>query len=280
MKKLISKFIRIAASGVTIDGREITRKQIEEMAASYDPKVYGARINTEHFRGLIPGGPFDALGDVVSLKAEEIKDGGELDGEMGLYAQLAPLPALVAMNQAGQKLYTSIEMMTNFAKSGKAYLVGLACTDSPASQGTEMLEFNAAGSDVIAGPSHEVTLDFSEESSKDDTGEGKPTLLSRIQEILKPKKKADDERFTDIDSAVTTIAQSQQESLDTIDQLSRDLEETTSNFTTLHQAHEKLQSDFTALQTQLEGTPGFSQTPRQPASGGDGDGDGKVVTSC
>lgn len=278
MKKLLSKFFRVAVEGDTIDGREITRKQIEEMAASYDPKRYGARIFTEHFRGLLPGGPFDALGDVAALKAEAIKEGGDLDGKLGLYAQLAPLPSLLKINEAGQKVYTSIEVATNFAKSGKAYFVGLAVTDSPASQGTEMLAFGADGGDIFAGPSHEVTLDFSEESSTEVEREGKPTLLSRVTGMLSRKNKADDERFADIDQAVTAVAQSQQSALDTIEQLEGQLEAATGNFTTLQTAHNDLLGKFNALQTKLEGTPGFSQTPRQPASGGDGD--GKVVTSC
>jgi hypothetical protein len=54
------------------------------------------------------------------------------------------------MNKAGQKLYTSIEISPNFAGTNKAYLVGLAVTDSPASLGTEMLAFAAAQGTVAA----------------------------------------------------------------------------------------------------------------------------------
>jgi len=274
-KKLLSKFIRVAVEGDTIDGREISRQHIEEMASSYDPKVYGARIWPEHFRGLIPGGPFDALGDVTELKSEEIKEGSELDGKLGLYAQLAPLPKLIDINKAGQKVYTSMEMLTNFAKTGKAYFVGLAVTDTPASQGTQMLAFGADGGDVIAGPSHEVSLDFTEESSTEETREGTPNLFNRVTGLLSRKGKKDDERFSDIDSAVTAVAESQQEAIETIESLSGKLEEATTNYTTLQTAHEKLQSDFTALQQKLEGTAGF--TPERPAASG---GSGQQVTDC
>lgn len=44
----------------------------------------------------------------------------------------------------GQKLFTSMEVSTKFADTGKAYLVGLGATDDPASLGTEMLAFSAS----------------------------------------------------------------------------------------------------------------------------------------
>ncbi len=44
----------------------------------------------------------------------------------------------------GQKLFTSMEVSPKFADTGKAYLVGLAATDDPASLGTEMLTFSAS----------------------------------------------------------------------------------------------------------------------------------------
>jgi hypothetical protein len=37
-----------------------------------------------------------------------------------------------------------MEVNTSFADTGKAYLVGLAATDDPASLGTEMLQFSAS----------------------------------------------------------------------------------------------------------------------------------------
>ena len=70
-----SKWFRVATEGATTDGREITRAEIQQMAASYDrEKTYGARVWLEHYRGTVPGGPFDALGDVLALKAEENED--------------------------------------------------------------------------------------------------------------------------------------------------------------------------------------------------------------
>ena len=59
----------IGVSGETVDGRQISAKELEEMAAQYDPEIYGARINLEHFKFLFPqwdGG----YGDVMALKTE------------------------------------------------------------------------------------------------------------------------------------------------------------------------------------------------------------------
>lgn len=135
------KWFRIAVSGQTTDGREIQREWIEQMAASYDPSVYGARINVEHMRGFMPDGDFGAYGDVLALKAETITVNGE--DKLALFAQIKPNDKLKVLNAKNQKIYTSVEIDTNFAKTGKAYLVGLAVTDSPASLGTEMLTFCA-----------------------------------------------------------------------------------------------------------------------------------------
>ena len=49
-KKLRSKFFRVAVEGATTDGRVIERQHITDMAASYDPQLYGARIWVEHLR--------------------------------------------------------------------------------------------------------------------------------------------------------------------------------------------------------------------------------------
>ena len=133
-----SKFFRVATEGATTDGRKIERKWIEQMAKNFNRATYAARVWLEHYRGTVPGGPFDALGDVIAVEARTVED-----GKLALFAQIEPLPTLVEMNKKKQKLYTSIEVHPEFADSGEAYLSGLAVTDSPASLGTEMLAFAA-----------------------------------------------------------------------------------------------------------------------------------------
>ena len=138
-----SKFFRVATEGATTDGREIQRSWIEQMAKNFNREKYGARVWLEHMRGMLPESAFAALGDVLAVEARTVED-----GKLALFAQIEALPALVAMNKAKQKIYTSIEVDPNFAKTGEAYLTGLAVTDSPASLGTEVLKFAAGNPDA------------------------------------------------------------------------------------------------------------------------------------
>ncbi|WP_269792397.1 GPO family capsid scaffolding protein [Stenotrophomonas sp. Iso1] len=141
-KKFRSKFFRVAVEGATCDGRNIERQDIEDMAATYDPVVYGARIWMEHIRGILADSAFRAYGDVLALKSEEVDINGSK--KLALFAQIQPTDDLINMvNVLKQKMFTSIEIAPKFADSGKAYLCGLAVTDSPASLGTEMLTFAA-----------------------------------------------------------------------------------------------------------------------------------------
>lgn len=128
----ITEWRIIGVSGATCDGREISAQELKEMAESYDPEIYGARINLEHYRFLWDSWN-GAYGDVIELKTEK----WEKDpSKTALLAKLSVLPALQEVWDKGDKLYTSMEIQSNFADTGKAYLVGLAITDSPASLGT------------------------------------------------------------------------------------------------------------------------------------------------
>jgi len=124
-------WVKVCTSGNTIDGRNISSQDIEDMAAAYRPEEYTAVINYEHYNWA---GNF---GTVLELKAEKNKA-----GEMCLFAILEPNKHLMDLNAEGQKVFTSIELQPNFADTGKAYLSGLALTDSPASRGTTQLNFS------------------------------------------------------------------------------------------------------------------------------------------
>ena len=137
------KKFRVAVSGSTVDGRTIDDKMLREMAEDYKPATYGARINMEHIRGYSPDGPFNAYGDVTALSVEEVdvEIGGNTERRLALFAEGEGLDNLVELTKKGQKVYPSIEIEPNFAGKGRAYLMGLAITDSPASLGTERLQF-------------------------------------------------------------------------------------------------------------------------------------------
>lgn len=138
-----TKFFRVAVEGDTVDGRKIERSWLSDIAATYNRETYGARINMEHIRGITDKAPFKAYGDVLAVRTAEVElsIGGKPVKKLALEAQLDVDDDLVEMNRKGQKIYTSIEVQPNFANTGKANLVGLAVTDSPASLGTEVLSF-------------------------------------------------------------------------------------------------------------------------------------------
>ena len=182
-----SKFFRVATEGATTDGREIQRSWIEQMAKNFNREKYGARVWLEHMRGMLPESAFAALGDVLAVEARAVED-----GKLALFAQIEALPALVAMNKAKQKIYTSIEVDPNFAKSGEAYLTGLAVTDSPASLGTEVLKFAAGNPDAspFKGKKHSDGALFSaavetELGLEGDSESIANTLITKFSDLLK-----------------------------------------------------------------------------------------------
>lgn len=131
-KNKVTDWRIIGVSGDTMDGRQISAAELKQMAESYDPAVYGARINLEHCYYTFPGWA-GGYGDVLELKAEPWhKD----ESRTALLARLSVLPNLQELWDSGEKIYTSMEIASDFAKSGRAYLVGLAITDRPASLGT------------------------------------------------------------------------------------------------------------------------------------------------
>lgn len=146
MAKKITDWFKVATAGRAIDGRVIKESWLQDMADTYDAAAqYCAMIWPEHYR-------FANAGTVAAVKAE--KD--EL-GRLSLYCKLEPNQLLMDYNASGQKLFTSIEVLDNFAKTGRAYLGGLGITDQPASLGTDRLAFSQIpagehGSLVISEP--------------------------------------------------------------------------------------------------------------------------------
>lgn len=134
----------LATAGSTVDGRTIDEKLLKEMASSYDPKTYGARLNIEHIRGISGDKPFRSYGDVLELSTAEVdvNFNGKTEKRLGLFGVFDVTDDAKALNDAGQKVYPSIEIEDNFAGKGFAYLMGCALTDSPASIATQRLQFN------------------------------------------------------------------------------------------------------------------------------------------
>lgn len=219
-----SKKFRVATEGATTDGRIIERSWIEQMAKNYDPKKYGARVNMEHIKGYTPDSPFKRYGDVISLSTSE-----NSEGKLELFAVIDPTDDLVKMTTKDrQKVYTSIEVNPKFADTGEAYLVGLAVTDDPASLGTEMLQFSAkAENNPLAKRKFDQdnlfteAIEFTLELEDDSTGliEG---FAAKIKGMVSAFKRSSDTNFTELQDAITVIAESQQALLEKYNQLSSD----------------------------------------------------------
>ena len=262
------KKFRVAVSGNTVDGREIQPQHLRDAAANYSPEVYGARVNIEHYLSMFPGSDFGAMGDVVALSTEDITD-GPLAGRTALYAEIEPSDRMVQMTNKGQKVYSSIELHPQFALNGKAYVVGLAMTDTPASLGTERLKFAAQQrASVMAFNNQQGEAPMFTEALEAEvielaaqrSDEGKQ-WFNRVMGILGKGQKTDDQRFGQVRQAVEAVAQSQ---VDLGEQFSTAEQERQQD----KAAIQKLTTELAALRQQLEGTDGnFSQRPA--AGGGD-----------
>ncbi|HIC5961518.1 TPA: GPO family capsid scaffolding protein [Salmonella enterica subsp. enterica serovar Litchfield] len=284
MAKKVSKFFRIGVEGDTCDGRIISASDIQEMADTFDPRVYGCRINLEHIKSVFPDSPFKRYGDVVELKAEKIEDDSALNGKLALFAKISPSDDLVAMNKALQKVYTSMEIAPNFSNSGKCYLVGLAVTDDPASLGTEYLEFcrNAKHNPLNrfkVNPENLISAATLAELEFEDQPETVFTALTdKVKAIFSRKQVSDDARMNDVHEAVTAVSEHVQTNLTAQDKRISDMETALATFKQeLTGKVEETSQAFSALKTTLDKTESFSQPRRTKASGGGGD---ELLTDC
>lgn len=260
-----SKKFCIATEGATTDGRTIERDMLEQMAANYDPKKYGARINMEHIKGYAATSEFRRFGDVLSLSTAE----GD-DGKLRLYAVIDPTDELVTMtNKDRQKVYTSMEVNPNFADTGEAYLVGLAVTDDPASLGTEMLKFSATATKnpLAKRKTHSDNL-FTEATEAvieldDDTQSALEGFSAKIKGMLAKFSSRTDSNTAELQTAIQTIAESQTTLLEQFNKL----ETGSQQYATLKSDLEKLSADHQALVITLGQQP--NSPPRDRTPGGD-----------
>lgn len=174
----------LATAGSTVDGRNIDEKMLKEMASSYDPKTYGARLNIEHIRGISGDKPFRSYGDVLELSTAEVdvNFNGKTEKRLGLFGTFDVTDDAKTLNDAGQKVYPSIEIEDNFGGKGFAYLMGCALTDSPAAIATDRLQFNRSLPGTIKLSRDEAALlEFAEDKSG---GEDGGTFLTGLKGIL------------------------------------------------------------------------------------------------
>ncbi|EPP7681006.1 GPO family capsid scaffolding protein [Yersinia enterocolitica] len=270
----LSKFFRVAVEGATTDGRVINRQDLLDIALSYDPKVYGARVDLEHYKSPYPDSVFRCYGDIPAVKTEEISEGA-LKGKLALFAQIDPTDELLTLNKSRQKVYSSIQFDPNFANSGRAYLKGLALTDDPASLGTELLQFCAkqvaeSKPNPLAGRKHspdclftaleETFIEFEEVQAADDTSK---KFTAKIKELLFGAEKKTDGNLDDIRQAVQLVAESQKTVLENQQQFAANQRE----ITDLKSQVSQLSISLTTVTTKLQSEDSqFNQRP--PAKGG------------
>ncbi|CRY53700.1 putative phage capsid scaffolding protein [Yersinia intermedia] len=270
----LSKFFRVAVEGATTDGRVINRQDLLDIALTYDPKVYGARVDLEHYKSPYPDSVFRCYGDITAVKTEEVSEGA-LKGKLALFAQIDPTDELLTLNKGRQKVYSSIQFDPNFATSGRAYLKGLALTDDPASLGTELLQFCAkqvaeSKPNPLAGRKHspnclftvleETFVEFEEVQAADDTSK---KFTEQIKDLLFGAKRKTDGNLEDIRQAVQVIAESQKTVLEAQQQFTASRQEVADLKSQLSQ----LSTSFASLTTKLQSEDSqFNQRP--PAKGG------------
>ncbi|HAJ7096800.1 TPA: capsid protein [Escherichia coli] len=104
----------MAVSGSTVDGREISPVHLREAAENFNPDVYAARVNVEHYLSPCPSSEFSAMGDVTALSTEDITE-GPLAGRTALYAEIEPTERMKQLVADGKKIYSSIELHPQFS---------------------------------------------------------------------------------------------------------------------------------------------------------------------
>lgn len=280
-----TKFFRVATEGATVDGRKIERAHIEQMAASYDPATYTARINCEHLRGYSPTPPFNAYGSVAAVKAEEItiKLGGKDQKKLALLASFEVNDQAKELTAADQKIFSSVEIQPNFAETNKAYLVGIAFTDSPASLATEVLKFSTreeAKKDHLLGvDDHGFTISFADDGGSADEI---TAAVPFIKKLFSAFAGTGDPVVQTPAAPAAALAPAQP---DQVNQLAAAMgegfEKIAAAFSSASAKQDarigKLSQDLTALKADLEIKPDRRNHSARPAATGGGD---RVLADC
>ncbi|MDH0866440.1 GPO family capsid scaffolding protein [Mitsuaria sp. GD03876] len=263
-----SRKFRVATEGATTDGRTIQREWLVQAAKNYNPKTYGARVNLEHLRSVYPDSAFRAYGDIVSLETKEE------DGKLRLYAEIKPLPELVALTKAGQKLFTSIEINPKFADTGEAYVVGVAVTDNPASLGTDMLSFaqqnpkaspfaaRKSSPDALFTEAVETELAFEDEPDSEESRKFSERLRGLVKSFTS-KGKSDDARFGELVEALEQITEHLSDQAEASAAHQRRADAAEKAFSSLKTEFDQVKATVAKFDTTP--APGFSQRP--PATG-------------
>lgn len=276
-KRVVKRF-RVAREGQTVDGRSLSQQQIIDMSETYDPVEYSARINCEHMSGYWRDiDAATALGDVIKLDhgMETFKPNGVDVQLMCLYATLSVLPVLVDANKEGKKIFTSIEFYPKFADTDRAYLVGLAVTDTPASRGVEPLKFNrnadALRTDINDQELILMTKDKTNPVTKNTDPADQPTPQNNNTQDLNNQSEGDgflqklSNMFASKKSGMS--AQEQELVLESFKKLNEKTDDVAKENEGLQTELSELKTAFEELKTQLSTQPSTNLTNIPPSAG-------------
>lgn len=230
---LKTESIRVARSGNTLDGRKIDAAWLEQAAKNYDRERYTAMIWPDHERGY-------NLGIVDSIEAKKNSESG-----IDLYAVLVPNGFYQDNIKYGQRLFTSIELMPDFAKTGEWYLSGLAATDNPASLGVQEVKFTQQ---PIAENCYSVFIEADVEPDLSDMGQWFKKILKKLntkEGFMENNQSQDTQEF----ESVGTVQQ--YASKESVESLTLKLTQLINNTEQHQQTVIELTNQVTALQDKL-----------------------------
>lgn len=213
MKKQIT--LTVCTEGATLKGFTVTREQIQDMADTYSLALYPARLNLEHINSLWPDSDWRCYGLVKAARAVELTD-GPLKGRLSLEADIEldenQDARLFQLNRSGQKLFSSIEFFSSHPATGKAYLSGIAVTDTPAASGTQLITLSRHDMPENAGEICRTsaletcirTLTADTPAPQADTRES--GFLSRISQLLRGQRQVSENELQQLRDAVQLTA--------------------------------------------------------------------------
>lgn len=211
MPQLVTDWVRICKSGTSVDGRPIDPQWLIDCANNYSRENYTAMLWPHHEEDISYRQYTANLGEVDALKFEEN------NGAIELYAKLIPNQFLIEANRMGQKLFTSVEIVPDFAGKYSNYLMGLAVTDIPASLGTEKLSFVFDGETVEGNRGTVEAFTLGKLSKRNNDGSNKTSFLSRLftngktftpeDDITDPPSEEDTGKMDELKALIESLTQ-------------------------------------------------------------------------
>lgn len=263
--KLRKKF-RVASSGATIDGRQIKGEWLKQAAENYDPSEYAARINVDHQKWT------GAFGDIHGFEVKE------QDGRVDLYADIELNERGRWVNEAGQKMFASIELHDSVPNMSGMYITGMAMTDQPASMRTERLQFSAfSRNKTVLTFDTELTAEEIQAFMADD--EDKPTspnawaagLRKFVSDKFAVLGKSHDKGIAGVQEAVGGIVTDLTEQFTKRAQADAErIDQLTATVTELQTQLGTVSEDFKQLKSSLDGKPANEFKQRPASTGGAG----------